>query len=76
MTKEDKIVMRDWIDNFRLLIDSELQEANQLKMKVETLPPASGDYVMLFSYLFKKRVPLGLTDRRKTAKNLVDSRKN
>ena len=30
---------------------------------------------LLLSYL-EKRVSMGLTDRRKTAKNLVDSRKN
>ena len=28
------------------------------------------------SKLYSKRVSMGLTDRRKTAKNLVDSRKN
>ena len=40
-----------------------------------------GNYVALKIYLFKRyisfsRVSMGLTDRRKTAKNLVDSRKN
>ena len=35
------------------------------------------DFQLIYSYfVLLKRVLMGLTDRRKTAKNLVDSRKN
>ena len=47
-----------------------------LMLRLEATCNISTEKPLQRKYYFVKRVLMGLTDRRKTAKNLVDSRKN
>ena len=52
ITKEDEVVMRDWIDNFRLVRQRTIRSESS-QDKAGSLPPASRDYVILFAIFLK-----------------------
>ena len=59
VTKEDEVVMRDRIDNFRPVWQQTIR-SESTQDNAETLPPASRDYVILFVIFLKTLKPFFL----------------
>ena len=60
-----------------MLFCDALRKVNKIMLNV-TLTPASITHLLISAYIVldpSRRISMGLTDSRKTAKNLVDSRK-